>query len=157
MPLSTRDRARVVVSKRAEHEPGDTWDGAQLALRLSGPLMPLARDVQTRRGRGDRLTVDLTNVLHARGQPAAIEIVLHVAGAAMHRPQLVPHGRASRGVLVDDELIDEGSTNPVAPVNRRVSKGRTEHIAARDADTELATVVRERIPQLRQKLRQILA
>jgi hypothetical protein len=46
------------------------------------------------------------------GRPGAIEVVLHVSGAAMHRPQLMPHRWTLRRVLVDDKSINEVAHAP---------------------------------------------
>ena len=83
-----------------------------------------------------------------RRHPLTVEIVLQVPAAAMHRPQLMPHRRTLRGVLVDDEVIEESAANPFAPLQLRVAKRWTEQIAAGDADANRPA---ERRAQLRQQ------
>src|SRR5262245_664829 len=63
-----------------------------------------------------------------------VKIVRQVTGAAMHGPELMPHRRTLGRVLVDDQMVDQPGTDPLAPVQRGVPEWRSEHVAANDAD-----------------------
>ena len=97
-----------------------------------------------------------SNVLRDRRQTAAIQVVLQVPRASMHRPELMPHRGTLRRVLADDEVIDQVVSHPVAPVQRRVAQGRAEHVTTRDADPEPSPVLRQRVAQLGQQRAQVL-
>ena len=105
----------------------------------------------------DRRRVDRAHVFLERWQAATGEIVLPVSGAAMHRPELVPHRRALRRVLIDDDVIDEAVADPLPPRQRRIAEWRAEHVTAYGADGKATTIARERLARLAQQRRQVAA
>src|ERR1043166_7597119 len=67
----------------------------------------------------------------------------------------MPHRRTLRRALVDDQMVDQAVANPVPPVQRGVAERRSEHIAARGADTEPAPLARQRVARLGKQHREI--
>src|SRR5262245_42314804 len=90
-------------------------------------------------------------------QSGSIEIVLHISGAAVHWPEVMPHRWAARRVLVDDELVEQTAVHPLAPVQRRVAERRPQHLTSRDADADTETGGCERRAQLHEQCGDVIA
>src|SRR5690349_3249584 len=129
-PVAPRDRRGIVVPERAEDETGNAGNLAEFPFLGRATLTPLTRHEQPRGALIDGRRVRTSQMVRQWRKTMSVKIVLDVTRAAMHRPELMPHRRTLRRVLVDDQVIDKAAANPVAPLQRRISEWRPEHIAA---------------------------
>jgi hypothetical protein len=87
----------------------------------------------------------------------AVKVVLHLTVTPMRGPELVPHGRTPRGVLVDHQFIDNSSLHPIAPVKSAISHRRPKNIAPRHTHSQPLSFLAESRTQFRWKRGKILA
>src|SRR5262245_48433704 len=144
----------------AEHETVNAWNRAELSFLGCAPLTPLTRDKQLCGAAVESWCIATSQMVRQRRKTVPIEVVLEVTRAAMHGPELMPHRRALRRVLVDDQMVDEPAANPVSPMQCSVAEWRPEHIATDRADANppiLQSASLQLLAKLAQQRREVLA